>query len=123
MAKILVIEDSDLLREELLEWLMLEGYEAIGADNGRTGIEAASRQRPDLILCDMMMPELDGYGLLQEVRTNFRLASIPCILLSANRMEDDIRKGITGGADAYITKPCTRYELFSKIEAWLPQKA
>lgn len=122
MAKILVIEDETILREEIVEWLTLEGYTAIDAKDGMAGVEAALRHLPDLIVCDILMPQLDGYGVLLEIHANPTTIGIPFIFLTAKAAHDEIRKGMDMGADDYITKPFTRLELLQAIQARLAKK-
>jgi len=119
MTKILIIEDDPQIREEVLFWLSLEDYEAIGASNGREGIELAQSYRPDLIISDIMMPEKDGYRVLLEVRTQPTTALIPFIFLTAKQEKADIRYGMELGADDYITKPFEREEFLRAIQARL----
>lgn len=123
MTKILLIEDEMVMREEILEWLKLEGYEAFGAEDGMKGIDAAFRHLPDLIISDIMMPHLDGYGVLLEVHANPATMSIPFIFLTAKAAHEDIRKGMDLGADDYVTKPFTRLELLHAIQTRLARKA
>jgi len=115
MAKILVIEDEESIRENLLELLEAENFEALGAANGKVGIKMAIAQMPDLILCDMMMPEIDGQGVLKALRAEPVTATIPFIFLTAKADKTDIRLGMEQGADDYITKPCTPQELLKAI--------
>ena len=122
MAKILVIEDEAILREELVEWLLLEGHEALGAEDGIIGIEAAFQHLPDLIISDIMMPRLDGYGVLTKLQTNPTTTRIPLIFLTARAAHEDIHKGINLGADDYITKPFTRLELLQAIQSCLGRR-
>ena len=119
MTKILIIEDDPQIREEVLFWLTLEDYEAIGASNGREGIEFAQSYRPDLIVSDIMMPEKDGHRVLLEVRTQPATALIPFIFLTAKQEKGDIRYGMELGADDYITKPFEREEFLRAIRARL----
>ena len=119
MTKILLIEDDPQIREEVLFWLTLEDYEAMGASNGREGIELAQMYRPDLIISDIMMPEKDGYRVLLEVRTQPTTALIPFIFLTAKQEKADIRYGMELGADDYITKPFEREEFLRAIQARL----
>lgn len=123
MTKILLIEDEMVMREEILEWLKLEGYEAFGAEDGMKGIEAAFHHLPDLIISDIMMPHLDGYGVLLEVHANPATINIPFIFLTAKAAHEDIRKGMDLGADDYVTKPFTRLELLHAIQTRLARKA
>ena len=115
MAKILVIEDEESIRENILDLLEAENFEGIGAINGKVGIKLASEQIPDLILCDMMMPEVDGHGVLKALRSEPLTATIPFIFLTAKADKSDIRTGMEQGADDYITKPCTPQELLKAI--------
>src|SRR4029434_3017124 len=119
MKKILVIEDEPEMRRNVLTILKFEKYEPIGADNGRTGLEMARTQRPDLILCDVMMPQLDGYGVLQALRENSATATIPFIFLTAKGDKIDERNGMNLGADDYLTKPVSRTDLLNAITARL----
>src|SRR5438876_3100272 len=102
MKKILVIEDEPEMRRNITTLLRYHDYEPIAAENGRQGIEAARREKPDLILCDVMMPELDGYAVLQALQTDASLARIPFIFLTAKGEKDDLRSGMNLGADDYL---------------------
>jgi DNA-binding NarL/FixJ family response regulator len=119
MPKILVIEDEPEMRRNLLTILKLENYPATGAENGRIGVHLAKRERPDLILCDVMMPEMDGYGVLQALRADPALVAIPFIFLTAKGEKPDIRAGMNLGADDYLTKPVGKADLLSAIHARL----
>jgi len=114
--KVLIIEDNDDIRENVMEILQLAGYEAIEAPNGKTGVELAQGQSPDIILCDIMMPELDGYGVLYMLNKNPEMAAIPFIFLTAKAERLDLRKGMEMGADDYLTKPFDDIELLNAIE-------
>lgn len=122
MTKILVIEDEAILRREVVEWLKLEGYEASGAPDGAAGVEQAFRLMPDLIVCDITMPKLDGYGVLLELRAHPSTAAIPFIFVTARASHDDVRYGMELGADDYITKPFTRLDFLRAIETRLQKK-
>ena len=111
MIKILVIEDEELLRAQLLKILKFEDFDVIEAKNGLIGIQLAQEQGPDLVLCDVMMPELDGYGVLAALRQAPATATIPFIFTTAKASKDDRRKGMNLGADDYLTKPFTTDEL------------
>src|SRR6476660_9577251 len=102
MKKILVIEDNQAILENTAEILELSKYEVYTASNGLLGVEQALTAKPDLILCDIMMPGLDGYGVLQLIQENPELKHIPFIFLTARTERRDIRKGIDSGADDYI---------------------
>lgn len=123
MPKILVIEDAHLLRNDILETLTLEGFEVIGAENGRTGLQLAREHRPDLIVCDIMMPELDGYGVLEALRKDPTLAMTPFIFMTAKTDKTDIRLGMGLGADDYLTKPFLTIDLLNTIHARLGKRA
>jgi DNA-binding response OmpR family regulator len=116
MTKILVIEDEESVRENILELLDTEGFEALAAKNGRIGLFVAHQELPDLILCDIRMPELDGYGVLTGLRSEPTTASIPFIFLTAKAAKTDLNLGLELGAHAYITKPFTLVELLDTIE-------
>lgn len=115
MPKILVIEDEESVRENLLDLLEAEAFETVAADNGEIGLNLAISEVPDLILCDMMMPELDGYGVLEALRQQPLTATIPFIFLTAKSTKSDFRQGMDMGADHYLTKPFTRAELLRAI--------
>lgn len=116
LEKILVIEDEKPIRENIIEMLEIEGFQMIGAGNGKIGLELAINHQPDLILCDVMMPEMDGYLVLSELRENPQTSTIPFIFLTARAEKSDFRKGMELGADDYITKPCTPDELLKAVQ-------
>lgn len=116
---ILVIDDNTDIRENTAEILELAGYKTMTAENGKKGVEAATRQKPSLIVCDIMMPELDGYGVLHLLRKNPDTQNIPFIFLTAKTERSDFRKGMEMGADDYITKPFDDIELLNAIEVRL----
>lgn len=103
--KILVIEDEHTLRRDIVEMLFFEGYEVFEAENGLEGIQQAQQHHPDLIICDIMMPELDGYEVLEELRRDFHTQTIPFIFLTASTDRQDQRRGMDEGADDFLTKP------------------
>lgn len=119
MKRILVIEDEPEMRRNIAALLRYREYEPIEAENGRKGVELARRQKPDLILCDVMMPELDGYGVLRALQHDAALALIPFIFLTAKGDKDDLRGGMNLGADDYLTKPVANNDLVNAIEARL----
>jgi DNA-binding NarL/FixJ family response regulator len=119
MKKILVIEDEPEMRRNITTLLRYYNYEPIAAENGPKGVEAARRTKPDLILCDVMMPEMDGYGVLQTLQTDPELARVPFIYLTAKGEKDDLRCGMNLGADDYLTKPVANADLIRAIEARL----
>jgi CheY-like chemotaxis protein len=105
MKRILIIEDNTDVRENLAEILTLSGYTVETASNGKIGVEMALLNPPDLILCDIMMPELDGYGVLHIVSRNAKTADVPFVFLTAKAEKEDFRRGMSLGADDYINKP------------------
>lgn len=119
MKKILLIEDEPEMRRNLQTILRLEGYDVMAAEHGRAGVDLARRQRPDLILCDVMLPELDGYGVLEELRADPDTERLPFIFLTARGEKPDIRAGMNLGADDYLTKPVAKAELLAAITARL----
>ena len=123
MKKILIIEDEAEMRRNLLAILKLENFHGLGAENGGVGIEIAKREKPDLILCDVMMPELDGHGVLRALRSDSTTAAIPFIFLTAKGERRDVRDGMNLGADDYLTKPVAKTELLAAITARLSRAA
>ncbi|MBL0316510.1 MAG: response regulator [Flavobacteriales bacterium] len=119
MKKILLIEDNQDVRENTSEILELAGYTVTAAENGKAGVEAALKEKPDLIICDIMMPVLDGYGALHLLNKNESTAAIPFIFLTAKAERMDMRKGMEMGADDYITKPFDDVELLNAVESRL----
>jgi len=117
--KILIIEDDTILRENTAETLELANYEAITAVNGREGIAKVRSEKPDLILCDIIMPELDGYSVIQILSADPATSGIPFIFLSAKSEKEDVRKGMALGADDYLTKPLDESDMLSAIEGLL----
>lgn len=115
-SKILIIEDDKIVRENTAEILTLSGYEVESAEDGKSGIKKVTDFNPDLIICDIMMPELDGYGVLYVLSKNPKTASIPFIFLTAKIEKEDLRKGMNLGADDYLTKPFDDMELLNAIE-------
>ncbi len=119
MKHILLIEDNDEIRENTAEILELAGYKVNTSLNGKLGVEQALADKPDLIVCDVMMPVLDGYGVLHLLNKNPELKGIPFIFLTAKAERGDFRKGMEMGADDYVTKPFTDIELLTAIESRL----
>ncbi|WP_392533415.1 response regulator transcription factor [Nostoc sp. C117] len=115
MKKILVIEDEAQTRDILVESLEAEGFDTICAENGRVGVKKAQEYLPDLVICDILMPELDGYGVLITLRQNFLTAKIPLIFLTAKTTDVERCYGMNLGANAYVTKPCTVEALLAAI--------
>ena len=117
MKKILLIEDNDHIRENTAEILELANYKVTTAANGKIGVEMALQHMPDLIICDIMMPVLDGYGVLHAVQKNDAIKNTPFIFLTAKTERSDFRKGMEYGADDYITKPFDGTELLSAVDS------
>ena len=115
MKTILLIEDNDLIRENTAEILELAGYHVVTAENGKVGVEQALAAKPDLVICDIMMPVLDGYGVLHIFNQNPQLSGVPFIFLTAKTERTDQRRGMELGADDYLTKPFDEAELLSAI--------
>lgn len=116
MKKILVVEDNTEVRENLAEILELSGYDVLTAEDGTIGVDLAVTHQPDLILCDVMMPRLDGFGVLNILSKRSETANIPFIFLTAKAEKSDFRRGMNLGADDYITKPFYKDELLAVIE-------
>ena len=119
MKTVLLIEDDTALRENTAELLELSNYKVVTAPNGRVGIEAAFSERPDIVVCDIMMPEIDGYQVLETLSNDPRTKWVPFIFLSAKTEHKEIRLGMDMGADDYLTKPFEEEELLSAIESRL----
>lgn len=115
MTTILLIEDHAPLRENLREMLALEGYRVLAAENGRAGLEMAAREHPDLVLCDIMMPGMDGHEVLQRLRAAIATKAVPFIFLTAKGTPPDIRAGMNLGADDYLPKPVSRNDLLKAV--------
>lgn len=115
MKKILVIEDEIFIRENLIELLEIEGFEAVGAENGFVGVDLAKEYQPDLILCDVMMPELDGYGVLTALRQESATATIPFMFLTASADRNNLQRIRDMGMKDYILKPFNVEKFLSAI--------
>ena len=122
VRKILVIDDHEPMRRNVLMILEMEGFKPLSADNGRAGLELARKEKPDLILCDITMPEMDGYAVLQTLLDDKQTATIPFIFLTARGEKLDVRVGMNYGADDYLTKPVGHEELLAAITARLERK-
>jgi CRP-like cAMP-binding protein/ActR/RegA family two-component response regulator len=120
--KVLIIEDNDDIRENVIEILELAGYTVASASNGKEGVELAFKEVPDIILCDIMMPEMDGYGVLYLLSKRPETIAVPFIFLTAKAEHFDRRKGMEMGADDYLTKPFDDMELLAAIESRLKKK-
>ncbi len=115
MTKVLVIEDEEILRESILNILQTNGFNAIEAEDGQSGLQLAREVVPDLILCDVRMPELDGFEVLKALRQDPLTASIPLLFLSAENLQNLVRQGQQLGATGYLTKPFTTAQLLEAI--------
>jgi len=115
MALILVVEDDQSVRENLEEILHFKGFSVVSADNAKLGIKLASGKEPDLIISDIMMPEVDGFTFLQQIKSDAKLSNIPVILLTAKTLTESKIKGLEYGADDYITKPFNAKELIARV--------
>lgn len=122
MAKILVVEDTHSLRKDILEMLNFEGFEVRGAEDGIAGVQAAYQFQPDLIICDILMPGLDGYGVLAELKKDTAMSTIPFIFLTAKADKSDMRKGMEMGAYDYLTKPFSASELIAAVHTQLDRR-
>jgi DNA-binding NarL/FixJ family response regulator len=123
MKKILIIEDEPEMRRNICTILRLEKFHPIAAENGQVGLDLAGKEKPDLILCDVMMPELDGHGVLAGLRSNEATLTIPFIFLTAKGEKPDIRAGMNLGADDYLTKPVAKADLLAAIRSRLARQA
>jgi CheY-like chemotaxis protein len=115
MAKVLVIEDEEILRERILDILDTNGFSAVGAGDGRRGLQLAKEYVPELILCDIRIPELDGYEVLRALRQDPTTATIPFVFLTAENIQNVVRQGQVLGASGYLTKPFTTAQLLDVI--------
>jgi YesN/AraC family two-component response regulator len=122
MTKILVIEDEMQTREIFIDCLEAEGFTGIEAKNGRIGVQKAQEQSPDLVVCDILLPELNGYGVLKTLRQNPLTATIPFIFLTGKATKVELRQGMQSGADDYLTKPSTAEEFLSAIATQLEKR-
>lgn len=122
-TKIVLIEDNMEMRENIEEILELANYEVLSAENGKKGVNLIKKELPDLILCDIMMPELDGYGVLYMVNKDPKTSSIPFIFITAKSEREDFRKGMNMGADDYLTKPFDDTQLLDAVERRLKRIA
>ncbi|MBP5973532.1 response regulator [Brasilonema sp. CT11] len=120
--KILIIEDNAMSRKIFLDGLEAEGFDTIDAENGTTGIQKAQEHLPDLVICDIMMPDMDGFGVLRTLRQDPVTAIIPFIFLTGSAGHESLRKGMELGADDYITKPCTVQQLLKAIAVRLEKQ-
>ncbi|MFZ4763376.1 MAG: response regulator [Roseimicrobium sp.] len=117
MKRILIVEDQPQMRQNLSLMLELNGFSVLAASNGKEGVAIAKQEHPNLILCDVMMPELDGYGVLHALRMDDSTKLIPFIFLTAKGEKHELRTGMNLGADDYLTKPVTEAELLASVNA------
>ena len=122
MATLLIVEDETPIRTNLRQLLQLEGHQVIEAASGEAGLAAVGRQRPDLVLCDILMPGIDGYAVLAALRGNPDTASLPFIFLTASANRNERDQAIARGADEYLVKPVRIAEVLAAIEAVLQRK-
>lgn len=122
MPKILVIEDERPVRTNIVDLLTVEGFEAIGAENGRMGLQLIQEQEPDLVICDVLMPKMDGFEVLRALSQKPDTEPVPFIFLTAKTERSDMRQGMELGAYDYLTKPFTRTELLGAVHAQLKKR-
>ncbi|HSM81358.1 MAG TPA: response regulator [Nodosilinea sp.] len=123
MKTILIIEDETQTRNIFLKCLEFEGFHAVGASDGTTGVALARQHAPDLVVCDIMMPDMDGYSVLSTLRKTPQTALMPLIFLTAKVTMADLRRGMELGADDYLTKPCTVEQFLAAINSRLQRQA
>src|SRR5438128_3568631 len=115
MPTVLIVEDDDAIRNNIIRLLKLEGFDIVSAENGRAGLEQARLVRPDVVISDVSMPEMDGFQLVEAIRGDRFLASTSIMLLTALDDRASMRRGMTSGADDYLAKPFTRVELLDAL--------
>jgi CheY-like chemotaxis protein len=120
MATVLVIEDEAPLRANLVRILSAEGYRVVTAADGDEGLARAREARPDLVICDILMPRMDGFGVLAALRSGPDTAAIPFIFLTASADKEDLARGLRSGANEYVTKPFKIAELLAAVRRLLP---
>jgi two-component system, sensor histidine kinase and response regulator len=118
MKTVLIIEDETILRKDIVDLLQFENYRALEAETGTEGVEQARLHMPDLIICDISIPEMDGYEVLRTLRSDHEFPQIPFIFLTARAERQDIEKGLSMGANDYLTKPFTIQYLLSTVRKW-----
>ena len=122
MKTILIIEDNSDIRENFSEMLELKGYGVLVAVNGKIGLDLAKEKKPDIILCDILMPEMDGYNVFSGLKDNPDTMDIPFIFITGSTEKKEVEMGLGIGADGYISKPFDEVELFEKIDQCLKVK-
>ena len=123
MQTVLVIEDEAPLRANLVRILSAEGYRVVAASDGEEGIQRVIEERPDLVICDILMPRVDGFGVLAALRSRPETATIPFIFLTASADKDDLARGLKSGANEYVTKPFKIAGLMAAVKRLLPPAA
>jgi len=121
MARILVIEDESHIRDNLLRFVRLEGHEGLGAADGGAGLQLAREQRPDLIFCDVMMPQMSGIEVLAALQAEPALSQVPLVFLSASAESERLEEALRLGASAYVTKPFNFAQLQAVLKQYLPK--
>ncbi|HUQ63677.1 MAG TPA: response regulator [Acidimicrobiales bacterium] len=121
MVKVLVVDDDPVILELLRLNFEMEGFEVVSACDGRAGFERAVQEAPDVVVSDIMMPNVDGLEMLQQLRADPETAQLPILLLSAKAQQTEIQKGLDMGADDYVTKPFDPLELLDRVNALLAQ--
>ena len=122
MKHLLLIEDNDEIRDNTAEILELAGYKVTTAENGKVGVEKAIQEKPDLIICDIMMPVLDGLSATRQVRdreSRLRLPRVPIVAMTANAFDEDVTASMAAGMDGHLAKPYSREQLFELLRRWL----
>jgi len=122
ICKVLIVEDTLAIREEIYDILVMEGYNVFQAENGKTGFEMALKKNPDLIISDILMPELNGFEMFDKLQKDSKTASIPLIFLSAKAEKEDIRTGMNLGAEDYLTKPIHVDDLVNAVKNKIKKK-
>jgi len=123
MQTVLVIEDEAPLRANLVRILSAESYRVVAAADGEEGIQRVTEERPDLVICDILMPRVDGFGVLAALRSRPETATIPFIFLTASADKDDLARGLKSGANEYVTKPFKIAGLMAAVRRLLPPAA
>ena len=123
MQTVLVIEDEAPLRANIVRILSAEGYRVVAAADGEEGIQRVTEERPDLVICDILMPRLDGFGVLAALRSRPETAALPFIFLTASADKDDLARGLKSGANEYVTKPFKIAGLLAAVRRLLPPAA
>jgi len=123
MQTVLVIEDEAPLRANIVRILSAEGYRVVAAADGEEGIQRVTEERPDMVICDILMPRVDGFGVLAALRSRPETAAIPFIFLTASADKDDLARGLKSGANEYVTKPFKIAGLMAAVRRLLPPAA